>query len=240
MRRLKKILALSESSSPGEAAAAIQQAQKLMAKYDITQEGVAMSEITQTHVSAKSVELQGWEGALSSVVARAMGCAVIVATFKRMPGSMGIARPKANIQFAGTAVQTRIAAYAYTHLRKQLLDDLKHVFDDALVKAGYKIAKKGSRASASERQSFAFGWAAAVEQKVKNISPAPAMLDKFVHAATNGADPISFKKNTKLRSGNTQSFTKIGFAMGQSADLNKGVDVTGSNLKLVQNYGENT
>lgn len=127
MRRLKKILALSESSSPGEAAAAIQQAQSLMAKYNITEEGIAMSEITELGVNAKTVELERWE-------------------------------------------------------------------------------------------------------KVKDISPTPTMLGKYVQDVTKGRDTWAYKPTMASKS--SDAFGNIGYAMGQSAELNRGVDQGKSNLAI--------
>lgn len=228
MRRLKKILALSESSSPGEAAAAIQQAQSLMAKYNITEEGIAMSEIAELGVNAKTVELERWEGALSSVVANALGCAVLVGTYPKNPAYKGTRRPKASIKFVGTAAQTRIAGYAFEHLRKQLLTDLQKVFDDALTSLGHK--KGEVRPNAAERESFALGWAAAVKQKVKDISPTPAMLDKYVQDVTKGRDPKAYKP--KRASDSSDAYGNIGYAMGKSAELNRGVDQGKSNLAI--------
>jgi hypothetical protein len=108
-------------------------------------------------------------------------------------------------------------------LRKQL-----KVFDDALTSLGYK--KGEVRANASDRESFAMGWAAAVKQKVKDISPTPAMLDKYVQDVTKGRDLKPHKP--KKASESSDAFGKIGYAMGQSADLNRGVDQGKRNLAI--------
>lgn len=49
MRRLRKIMALTESSNPGEASAALHQAQVLMAKHNLTAEAVAQSAYSRTY-----------------------------------------------------------------------------------------------------------------------------------------------------------------------------------------------
>jgi hypothetical protein len=77
--KIKKCLALSQSSEPHEAAAALRQAQKLMEKYDITQSDLGRSEIVMVDFKSKfSVsKLKDYEVSLVTLVAKAFGCKVM-------------------------------------------------------------------------------------------------------------------------------------------------------------------
>lgn len=68
MRRLRKIMALTESSNPGEASAALHQAQVLMAKHNLTAEAVAQSTITESSIRCSGKDLPEWESRLAAVV----------------------------------------------------------------------------------------------------------------------------------------------------------------------------
>lgn len=74
--KIKKCLALGQSSNAGEAANALRQAQKLMEMHGITEAKLGQSEIGEAKVkSAASVSrAKDWELRLFNIVAKAFGC----------------------------------------------------------------------------------------------------------------------------------------------------------------------
>lgn len=80
--KIKKLLALSKSTNPNEAATALRQAQALMRKHDVTDEQISMSSIAeQRFLSKVSVsKIKPWEWNLVSSIADAFGCYVYVSS----------------------------------------------------------------------------------------------------------------------------------------------------------------
>ena len=74
--KIKKCLALATSSEPHEAAAAMRQAQSLMAKHNVSEQGLKLSEVTELDIkSAVSVSRpKPWEIRLVKTCADAFGC----------------------------------------------------------------------------------------------------------------------------------------------------------------------
>ena len=96
LRRLKKILALTESSEPGEAAAALHQARAIMDKYGLEMADAKESAVEQLYVDLSGTEVADWEGHLGEAVAAAPGISVLVSRYQRL---LGIKTPKASIIF---------------------------------------------------------------------------------------------------------------------------------------------
>ena len=79
LSKIKKCLALSESSNVHEAAAALRQAQKLMELHGITESALGASEITEANLRSKTAvsKVNPWELRLISTIAKAFGCQLI-------------------------------------------------------------------------------------------------------------------------------------------------------------------
>jgi hypothetical protein len=114
MRKIKKCLALSSSSEPNEAAAALRQAQKLMEKHGLTTMDVAVSEINETDVrsTAGSTKVPAWELKLMRLVAEAFGCHLLWMrgnshgrTAKELFGSWRLVGPSSQLPIAQYTAQ---------------------------------------------------------------------------------------------------------------------------------------
>lgn len=68
MRRLKKIMALSESNNAGEAAAALHQAQVLMEKYGLSQQDIALSEIVEDSFVMSTAQISNNDEYLVTII----------------------------------------------------------------------------------------------------------------------------------------------------------------------------
>ena len=78
LRKIKRCLALARSNNPNEAATALRQAQALMAKYGVTHEDVAISDVESSIAQACSGKTPPtYIAMLANMVAGAFGVEVI-------------------------------------------------------------------------------------------------------------------------------------------------------------------
>lgn len=170
MRRLRKILALANSSNPGEAAAALQQAKTIMDRYGIDAVDAEATAVTETTVSSSRADMPAWESILLSVVRNSLGVQIIYQQYRR---KAGYRRPKTDITFIGEGPKAQIAAYAFEVLRKKLGKSMKESTQALLAKAMPGGVPPGTtyRLTAKQRNAYAVGWCASVHSKVSQLVP---------------------------------------------------------------------
>lgn len=121
LRKIKKCLALSESSEPHEAEAALRQAQKLMEAHGISQVDLQLSAIGETRLRSmvSATKVSSWEHRLMKLVADAFGCHLLwirgnshASTAEHVFGKWVI---------VGLATQVPIAEYAAQVLMRKLV-----------------------------------------------------------------------------------------------------------------------
>lgn len=166
LKRLRKILALSQSSEAGEAAAALHQARILMDKYGLEMADAHESAVQETEITASNAEVSRWEAELANVIAIALGVGSIVSTCRPV---RGLRRPKAKILFVAAAHKAELAKYAFTVLSKKMRTAMSQSFDLMLINAGVKPG--ALRISAKQRDIYAIAWCTAVAAKVKALAP---------------------------------------------------------------------
>ncbi|WP_424682948.1 DUF7168 domain-containing protein [Frateuria sp. YIM B11624] len=142
LRKIKACLRLAASPNANEAAAALRQAQAMMAAY-----GISHAEATDVREAEVGTRCRGANPTQSlsflvSVVAGGFGAQAL---FVRTWG-------KTVIRFHGTDGAAEIAAYAFTVLRRQMdADRLKHIA---------RVRKRGNREARGE--TFALAWVSAI------------------------------------------------------------------------------
>lgn len=214
LRRLKKILALTESSSPGEAAAALHQAQKLMQAHGISEDDVEMVEITEASASLTSCDLPKWEALLITVSAQAIGVKAMIASVKPTPGYR---RPKATVRFVGAGARPELASYAYDTLRRQLKRDLAATIESIIGEG------KRMRINPAWREQYARGWCQEVYQKIASLAgpiPSAKAVDRYIKEKSNGKE-ASAKSAKKDKSDVPAYFAQLGLKDGKKAQLHK-------------------
>lgn len=183
--KIKKCLALAQSSNANEAAAAMRQAQALMKKYNINQDVVDLADVNTALGKANNVKKPvRYSGMLVNLIQRAFGVDAVYSTITMM------GRTSASIEFIGISSQPEIAAYAYDVLRRQLNRD-RQAYLKTLKR--YKPANKTRKADA-----FAEGWVFSVSEKVQAFTRPDQhtrLIEKY-KAKTYGG---------KLESGETRS-----------------------------------
>lgn len=151
IRKIKRCLALGQSSNPNEAETALRQARAMMDKYRLSEVDVALAEVGGYVLSVGKSRMQGWEKVLAKTAAEAFRCRVILC-----PG------PTLRLLYVGVMPAAELSAYAYDSLRAQLI----------LAKARYQKARPG--AGRAKVNDFCMAWVIAVGNKITEFAKANA------------------------------------------------------------------
>jgi len=112
IQKIKKLLALSKSANEHEAALALQRAQALMEKHEVSELDIELSDIKEKAAKAGTQNnLPHWKSGLAHVIADAFG----VRWFQQW-GLKG-----AEVVFVGIDAYAEISSYAFTVLNRQLV-----------------------------------------------------------------------------------------------------------------------
>jgi len=171
LARIKKVLALTKSDQPGEAAAAMELAQKLLTQHNLTLGGLAISEITHQDVpSPFSIsKLKIYESALMNTIGRAFGCQIMF-----MKSSSYFADKRAMFTLVGPKHQVPVAAYT-TEVLMRKLQRARAKFLDGFDRSVHRNFKT------QQADGFCFGWVVKIAETVHEFSGAesyaPAILE---------------------------------------------------------------
>jgi len=116
LAKIKKCMALGRSANPHEAAAAMRQAQKLMAEHGLSDTDVELSDVSETTCAA-ALNAPDWEVFLANVVAQAFGCDVLWTATRKWIGHKP--RRQMAVLFIGVGSHPEIAGYAWQVLDRQ-------------------------------------------------------------------------------------------------------------------------
>lgn len=206
--KIKKCLALAQSSNANEAAAAMRQAQALMNKYGINQDQVDLADVNTATGKANNVKKPArYSGMLVNLIQRAFGVDAVYSTVAVM------GQTTASVEFIGIGSQPEIAAYAYDVLRRQLNRD-RQAYLKTLKR--YKPANKTRKADA-----FAEGWVFSVYEKV-HVFTRPEqhtqLIEKFKAKTYGGTLEDGEARRNKYRREDDTAWLK-GAAAGEKANL---------------------
>ena len=156
--RLKKCLALSASPEPHEAAAALRQAQKIMAELGITEDELDGLDTTDTVVKTR----EGFGKCLvmshlANMISKAFGTKHV---FERNPGSAN----RLNVRYFGPKGRVMLAEYSH----KVVWRAMQSSWDEQLV------IRPQLKGNTGKRQAFYLGWLQAVVHKIEAIAPTEA------------------------------------------------------------------
>lgn len=217
LSKIKKCLALGKSSNPHEAAAAMRQAQKLMAEHMITSDDVALADVNMKACSTRTNSGPRWEVALASLIADAFGCATI---WTRDGGRLvgGRVVYKRAVVFYGIGSAPDIAGYAWDVLSKQCAKGrLAHI------RAQSNRCKPITRTARGDE--YAIGWVIGVHDKLERFATPEKnqlLIDQFQAVTWPNSQPGKAVDRTKGRNVSTNDF-HTGVRHGRLASLNHGV-----------------
>lgn len=206
LKKIKKCMALGQSSEPAEAAAAMRQAQKLMDMYGINDSDVEFSTIGEKSTSAGRTNETppGWLSHLAAIVSSAFG----VNNYYQPTFAS-----RSQYVFIGVDPAQEIAAYAFTVLRRQLTAS----------RAAYYKSLRGKRVNRIRRaDAYAVGWVNAVNKTVRNFAkPVPAAVGNYMKAQHTNL--VEFTPRGKLNNKDSKDAV-AGFIDGSDVTLHHGVD----------------
>lgn len=195
LKKIKKCLALSKSAESHEAAAALRQAQKLMAEHRITDHDVSLADVSEVKAKACCMAITAWESRLTRVVAEAFGCETYSLRDESYdPKTWTIKRQHFKV-FVGLDAAPTIAAYAFEVLARQCARArLAHM---AKQPKNCKAITKTARGDA-----FAAGWVFGVNDLVQRFAqPArdQALLLTYMETVKGDLQKVTPRDSTKKR-----------------------------------------
>jgi len=163
IRKIKRCLALSESSNETEAATAMRQAQALMREYRLSELDVRISDVGEVQSEKYRIKRRPtWDRHLSAAVGKVFGVRPL--TYRHWCKTNG--RTVERALYVGVTPAPQIAMYAYEALLAKLTQARRAYV--ALVRAG-KARSAYSPPTAGDH--FALAWVSTVEGKIHQLLP---------------------------------------------------------------------
>ncbi len=208
LERIRKLLALSQSSNQHEAAIALNRAQKLMAEHGVTDIDLELADISREDVHAcNSRKPPMWVVYLTSTIGEAFGCHPVI--IGKMRGS--------DVAFIGPDPQPQIAKYAYEVLYRQVnAARTQHIQEqNSRIKRSTKT-RRGDE--------FAKGWVIAVHNKIQKFANSEKTELLIAHFMEREFNELETAKGREQKTNRRDSASRVmGHIAGQKAQLNHGV-----------------
>lgn len=219
LEKIKKCLALSQSSNPNEAEAALRQARKMMEQHNLELSDVEASRASEARVDAGAGTRVPpvWMCRLASVCAEVFSCDVVLV------GSKYNGR---EIRFIGVGSAPTLTTYAYDVLSRQLKKARRE----------YVASQKRCSLPTKRRRgdAFANAWIDAVAYKVTQFAGMNEGTSMAIQAYKARNYPEMAEINVKRRKTEPQDVSAIvaGWEEGQSAQLHKGMGTNAQPLAI--------
>ncbi|MGJ3436746.1 DUF2786 domain-containing protein [Serratia sp. Je.1.23.a] len=217
VKLVRKLLELAHSNSNAhEAGLALARAQKLMAKYGISELEANLSSI-QTAPSqgapSEAQKLPEWMISLVWAVSRAFGCRPYF-SWRDTPSGQ-----RRNVTFYGFSERPAIAAYAFDVLSRQL----KESTADYLKTQNSRLKLSTRRARAEQ---FRAGWVRGVQRVISSF-PVPDNEQQLMTTWIANQDMVDAKTRALKGCRGGDLARSQGFKAGQNARLHQGVQGDG-------------
>jgi hypothetical protein len=225
LAKIRKCLNLAGSAEPHEAAAALRQAQKLMAEFGIGDIELAGIGVDESWVkSSASARPARFEVQLASIVAGAFGCEIV---FSRR---VNASRTKivGGYAFIGIRPTEQVASYAFTVLARQLRAARAHYVAGTL-----RRCQPRNRTARADQ--FCEGWVTAARRLVEasTVSESDALrLEEYLRAHYADTRSVALSTRTVARHVNPLVDKVRGFANGATARLHGGLPSAPEQLAL--------
>lgn len=207
LQKIKKCLALGQSSNANEAATALRHAQALMRQHNLSEADVAGITIeTDTVKTTEGFGRCTFLNQLGGLLRDAFG---VVAIMERNPGSAN----RANIKYIGPEGRAALAAYAH----QVIVRAVNHEWDSFLEKYPHFKGKSGKRTA------FRLGWLVSVREQVTAIGftdMEKQAIATWKEKTYGGALTVSSPQKIKLDR-SQMSIAQHGVAAGASFRLHR-------------------
>lgn len=225
LRKIKKCLALArdKAADPTVAAAALRQAQALMAEYQVSQDDARLTDVTIERCSVRTKTHPQWESYLARAVAQAFGCDFIWTREGRWLGHRHIC--ETGVVFVGIGAAPQIAGYAWDVLSRQCAKArLAHIRSQPARCKPITLTARGDE--------FAAGWVVAATVALQKFAGTDAdwlLISNFMKATWPNSREVSPSDRTKGRNVSTNDFHR-GFVEGRNAQIKHGVGAASQGL----------
>ena len=217
-RKIKKLFALSASSNPNEAAAALEKAQELMREYSVHINAAELTNMQKTEVKtgSRGDSAPLHERRLMNAVARAFGC-------RRAYGSADDGGRHKVHDFIGPEHRVQIASYIAEVLLRKMTRERA-----AYIKSLRRVRKRYAKTCRADE--FCRGWADAVTDKLSVMAQSPeekTALDNYEQSLgwKTVSPPAGRTGGHKYDWGN-------GFVSGGKVEIQSGVGAFDGRLSL--------
>ncbi len=217
LEKVKKLLALSGSPEPHEAALALQRAQELMAQHGLTAEQAEVGEVVEEALRsiATASRVKGWELRLLRGVGDAFGCALLFQRGRRF-WQTNQERYGTYI-FVGPRAEAALCRYAGAVLQRQL-NRARARFVGAMNDDHRAFWSKGEKAR--EVDAYCTGWVLTALEKVSPLVPSAAQKKLVEEKVKSITDPEAKGPKLNERHGSRESLAR-GLAEGAEAQLHR-------------------
>jgi hypothetical protein len=165
--KIKKLLALSESSNENEALLAAAKAKEMLERYNLSLADIETCEIVEKNYDTGKSRMPGWLLQLGASVARGFNCDIY---YRRKEGNglHGTSKITTNICFVGTDLDTEIAEYVFEYLRKTVESvTAKKMKELKMPKFAQVLRINRTSYLRKMRNSYRIGLVAALDEKIK-------------------------------------------------------------------------
>lgn len=215
--KIKKCLALAASPEAHEAAAALRQAQKLMAQFGLTESDVTLADVGEARQKAQNVPVVRWEAALAGMVAGAFGCDMYTCTSLALRDSRQFRRHRYYV-FIGVGPAPEVAGYAFDVLARQCARDRRRY-------VGLQSKNCKPKTKVARGDLYAEGWIEGVRGKLDQIAGNArddALIAQYMAERHPGIAEGEIKDRAKGKNV-THNDWHQGKKAGRNAELNYGV-----------------
>ena len=217
LRKIKKCLALRKDASadPSMAAAAMRQAQALMAEFKVASDDARLTDVATERCTARTAAQPRWENGLAVAIAQAFGCETIWSSERRWLGHRSV--KKSVLVFVGIAAAPKVAGYAWDVLSRQCAKArLAHIRAQPRGCKPITLTARGDR--------FAEGWVVAATEHLTRLAGEAAeklLIANYMKASYPGMTTGEALDRGKGRSVSTNDFHQ-GVRAGEAAQLHHG------------------
>lgn len=202
--KVRKLLALAESSNPHEAERARVQAKKIMAKYNIRAKDTEIIEVKSSSIPRRN--MKDYESHLVGCINSVSGCESFFITQWQANG-----RARSIIHFVGVAEDAHMAAYCLDVLHNQLK---RYQFD---LKTNYGM-------NANQRNIASLAWVVSACEKLTGFfdyREVPGHVKDYYERSMKGIEVRKSRDTENIEDEDSKALIHHGYSHGSKALLNK-------------------
>lgn len=218
--KIRRCLALSESSNPNEAAQALKQAKILMQKHQLTESDVLASEVAEFEVKAnhKGKNPPEWEADLAQMIAKVFEC---VCMRRRYKGA-------AHWLFIGVSPAPEVAGYAMQVVLRKCISERRD-----FLTTGHAALRGGRSGKIKAADCFCQGFVLGCKPSIESLDPKKdTRIAEYMEKNYSEANILATIDRVKDLKQSEVLAASYGYALGRRVGLHR--PVSGESGKQIQ------